>query len=141
MKNAKGLFHIISYLQYPVMIVAIFYCYKPLLFGAETIWMDLNKGLVFLGLGLSLATLQDTTKTQNKISKKVFSNPKYARIFLIYLVCLFIFSTSFGLFGLYVSSKEALQELSFGLIVLGIGIIGVLKTAVEMSEKHQQKMT
>jgi magnesium-transporting ATPase (P-type) len=82
MKDPKKLFHKISYLQYPLMLLGLFYCCKPTLFGIDSIWMDLNKGLVFFGLAISLSTLQDITKTQEKISKRIFENPNYARIFL-----------------------------------------------------------
>lgn len=136
MKSAKDFFHKISYLQYPIMAVAIFFCYRPLLSGLENIWADYNKGLVFLGLGVSFSTLQDTTKTQNKLSKRIWENPRYARIFLIYLSFLIVAFIAMGLVGMFLTDIQALQELSFGFLIFSIGMLGMLKTAVEMAENH-----
>jgi hypothetical protein len=137
MKDPKKLFHKISYLQYPLMLLGLFYCCKPTLFGIDSIWIDLNKGLVFFGLAISLSTLQDITKTQEKISKRVFENPKYARIFLWLVVVQIIFFNSIGMYGLYFSSSQALKDLAYGLISIGIGVVGILKSAIEMAEHHQ----
>jgi len=136
MKNAKNIFHYISYLQYPLMLIALYYAYKPFFYGFEFIWVYYNKVLLFMGLGISFSTLQDTTKTQNKLSKRVWENPKYAKMFLIYLALLIVFLISFGMFGIFVAENEIIKELSFGTIVLSIGFIGLLKSAMEMAENH-----
>lgn len=136
MNKAKDFFHKISYLQYPIMAVAVFFCYRPLFSGLENIWADFNKGLVFLGLGISFSTLQDTTKTQNKISKRIFENPRYSRIFLIVLSFQIVLFIGMGLAGMFLSDIPALQELSFGFFMFSIGMLGLLKAAVEMAENH-----
>ncbi|MBP8240263.1 MAG: hypothetical protein KAX50_09895 [Saprospiraceae bacterium] len=136
MQSAKDFFHKISYLQYPIMAVALFFCYRPLFSGLENIWADLNKGLVFLGLGVSFSTLQDTTKTQNKISKRVWENPRYSRIFLIVLSFQIIVFIGMGLVGMFLTDIQALQELSLGFLMFSIGMLGLLKAAVEMAENH-----
>jgi hypothetical protein len=43
------------------------------------------------------------------------------------------------MYGLFVSKNPNIQELSFGTIIFGIGLIGLLKSAVEMAENHQKK--
>ncbi|HRF39238.1 MAG: hypothetical protein IAE84_10500 [Saprospiraceae bacterium] len=118
------------------MAAAIFFCYRPLLSGLENIWADYNKGLVFLGLGVSFSTLQDTTKTQNKLSKRIWENPRYARIFLIFLSFLIVVFIGMGLVGMFLTDIQALQELSFGFLIFSIGMLGMLKAAVEMAENH-----
>jgi hypothetical protein len=72
MKETKLIFHYISYLQYPLMMIAMLFALKPYIFGFETLFSDFNKMLVFMGLGISFSTLQDTTKTQNKLSLKIY---------------------------------------------------------------------
>ena len=42
-----------------------------------------------------------------------------------------------GLYGIFIAKSPALQLLSYGMIVLGIGIIGFLKAAIEMFENHR----
>lgn len=134
MKNPKQLFHYISYLQYPLLLVGLFYCYKPFFDNYDLLWVDLNKGLVFFGLGISISTLQDTTKTQNKVSRRVFENKRYTKIFLLVLVLQIFLFTGIGLRGLFGTDIKPLADLSFGFISIGIGMIGLLKGAIEIAE-------
>lgn len=136
MKNIKVFFHKISYLQYPILVAALFFAYRPFFTGLENIWDDLNKGLVFMGLGVSFSTLQDTTKTQNNFSRRIYENPKYARRFLIVLGIMIVLFIAMGLTGMFAADIQALNELSFGFFVFGIGMLGMLKAAVEMAENH-----
>lgn len=92
-----------------------------------------------MGLAISFSTLQDTTKTQNKLSLRVYQNPKYAKYFIIYLVLLTLTFLIFGIFGLLFSKNENFQAIAFGSITLGIGMIGMLKVAIEMAEYHGKK--
>ena len=91
-----------------------------------------------MGLGISFSTLQDTTKTQNKFSRKIWENPKKGKIaiFAISLMTLFIIVN--GLIGYFNTTDSRLKELSSGIIILGIGMIGLLKSAIEMFENHRK---
>lgn len=91
-----------------------------------------------MGLGISFSTLQDTTKTQNNFSKRVWESPKKGKIALLIMSMMSLSTILFGVYGLYVSEKESIKELSFGFIVLGIGLIGLLKTAIEVFENHRK---
>jgi hypothetical protein len=139
MYEFKKYFQAISYLQYPFMVLALFYAYKPLFNGLENILADFNHTLIWMGLGISFSTLQDTTKTQNKLSLKVWQNPKYAKIFIYTFALFTLFLLVFGIFGIFLSSSEVLKEVAFGLIVLAIGLLGMLKAAIEMAENHAPK--
>ena len=137
MFNPKRVFEKISYLQYPSMIVALLFTLKPYFFGFETIWENYNYAMIFFGLGISLSTLQDTTKTQNNFSKKIWQDPKKGKIAIIFMALLAALFILVGLFGIYVSTNEIIKQLAFGTIVLGIGYIGLLKTAIEIFENHR----
>lgn len=139
MKNAKQIFHYISYLQYPIMLAALYFSFRPLLTNLATIWVDYNKALMLMGIAISFSTLQDTQKTQNQLSKRVFENPKYANIFLVVICVQILVFTSFGIFGFFVSENAAIKEVAFGLILLGMGLVGLLKSAVEMAENHRKE--
>lgn len=141
MTDPKKTFHRISYLQYPFMLVGLFYCCKPLISNFTLFWSDFNIGLIFMGLGISFSTLQDTTKTQHKFSKKTFENPKYARMLLMVLGSEIIIFMVLGLIGLFSDVRKPLHDLSFGFISLAIGIVGLLKAAIEMAENHRKKET
>lgn len=137
MFNTRNIFHKLSYLQYPLMLVAIYFALIPYFNGFLGTLESFNNMLIFMGLGLSFSTLQDTTKTQNKASKKIWENPKKGKIAII-LIVIFAFSIlMMGLLGLYFSKSEVLQQMSYGMIVFGVGVVGLLKTAIEMFENHR----
>lgn len=121
------------------MAVALFYTYKPLFAGMDTMWEDYNKALIFIGVSLSFSTMQDYQRTQNKLSKIIYENPKYSRIFIIYMLILTLFLFCSGFFIIYLSNDENLRELSYGIIVLGIGMIGMIKMGTEMAVYHGTK--
>ena len=126
--NFRKIFQIISYLQYPLVIISIYFFVKE----------DYNTFLIFLGLGFSVSTLQDTTKTQTKLDKIIMESPKKGKYFLV-LTSIMTFAIIFyGIFGYVISENEKITELSVGFIVLGIGLISLLKTGIEMFENHRK---
>lgn len=134
----KLYFHYISYLQYPLILIALFYSFRPIIFDFEPDLKNLNSMLVFMGLAISFSTLQDTTKTQNKFSKRIWESPKKGKIFLAYLGLLSLFLIIYGVYGFLSDNNGILGEISFGIIVLGIGMIGMLKTGIEIFENHRK---
>ncbi len=137
MKDPKKTFHIVSYLQYPFVLVALYFVFKPLLFGRDSIWEDYNIALVFYGLTISLMTLQDSAKT-DALSKRIFKNPKRTKRFLVTLTAFALLITLLGIYCLFGTENANLKSLSFGIISIGIGLIGVLKAAIEMAEALQK---
>tara|TARA_B110000114_G_C14853374_1_gene301661 strand:- start:117 stop:479 length:363 start_codon:yes stop_codon:yes gene_type:complete len=99
---------------------------------------DFNTFLIFLGLGMSFSTLQDTTKTQTKLDRIIMESPKKGKIFLVLTSIMTFIAIIYGLFGYIISENEKIKELSVGLIVFGIGLISLLKTGVEMFENHRK---
>jgi len=143
--NFKALFHYISYLQYPLMLIALYFAFSPYLSGIDNlkenpdlIFKKLNTCLIFMGLGVSFSSLQDTTKTQNKISKDIWENPKKGKIAIILMSLLILLILITGLISYFNSVNEILEDLSIGFIVLGLGLFGFLKAAVEMFENHRR---
>ena len=94
--------------------------------------------LVFLGLAISLSTLQDTTTNQNKLSKNVWESPKKGKIAITIMSLATLAFITLGLIGFLNTKENVHKEISFGLIVLGIGMIGLLKAAIEMFENHRK---
>lgn len=138
MTNVRQIFQYVSYLQYPLMLAGAAYAFKPYVTGFDGLWGDLNNALVFFGLGVSLSTLQDTAKTQNKLSKRIWEDPKKGRNALIAMSVTAFVLVAMGLYGYFISSVNAFRELSFGIFVLGVGYIGLLKAAIEMYENHRK---
>lgn len=139
LKDTKQTFQLISYMQYPFMVAGLLFCVKPLVFAElSSLFSNLNIGLAFFGLGISFSTLQDTTKTQNDFSKRIYQNPKRSRVFLIILFIQVLFFSILGMIGLFQSEASPLKEIALGLISIGIGMIGILKAAGEMAHYHRK---
>lgn len=139
--NPKLIFHYISYLQYPMMLVAMIFLFEALITG-KFIDLDyyleaVNNTLIFMGLGISFSSLQDTDKTQNKLSKKVWQDPVKGKRFLIIMGFFTAFLIIAGLCFYFIFDEGASKTVSIGIFVLGIGMVGLLKAAMEMFEKHR----
>lgn len=136
MEKTFKIFHYISFLQYPSLIIALYYCYKPILFQSETVISDLNLGLLFLGIALSFASLADISR-RTKIGDKIFGNPKNAKRWIVYLAILLISILSMGVFAQFFTDKNDLKDLSIGIFVLGIGMVGLLRMTLEIIKTYQ----
>lgn len=142
-KNARYFFQKISYLQYPLLLVAFYFIGKMyydlfVLNNEESVLSYFNKSFVFLGLGISFSSLQDITKTQNKFSKRIWENRKKGRIVLIIMTVFTLGLIILGLIGTFSSSDSKMKEVSTGYLMLGLGMIGFLKSAIEMREHHKK---
>lgn len=139
MKSVTQFFHYVSYLQYPIMLGGLYVAISPYIngFDPDTILENVNSLLVFMGLSISFSTLQDTTKTQNEVSKRVWEDPKKGRMFIITLAIATFLVMFLGLIEYVNVTDTQLKELSFGFIVLGISLMGLLKAAIEMFENHR----
>jgi uncharacterized membrane protein len=143
--NFKTFFHYISYLQYPLMLIGLYFALKPYLLGLDQfkenldlVFKDFNSLLIFMGLSISFSSLQDTTKTQNKISKKVWEDPQKGKIMLALMSLTILFFLILGLTGYYFAENGILKDLAIGIIVLALGMFGLLKAAIEMFENHRK---
>lgn len=142
--NFRTFFHYLSYLQYPLILTALYFAIKPYILGLENFFKNpdlmyetFNSMLIFMGLGVSFSSLQDTTKTQNKFSEKIWKNPRKGKI-MIAVTGVFILSLLiFGLIGYYFTKSGILNEIAIGAIILGLGMFGFLKAAIEMFENHR----
>lgn len=103
----------------------------------DMIFKNLNNVLVFIGLGISFSTLQDTTKTQNQFSRRIWENPVKGKVVLLLFSLFTFFILGCGMYAYFSTENPQLEELSFGIIVFGIGFLGLLKSAIEMFENHR----
>jgi len=137
--NIGKILNALSYLQYPLIAVSMVYYsfFMISMIKIEINWVYLNNTLLFYGIAISLSSLQDTTKTQNNFSKKIWQNPKKGKIALIIMALTALFLIISGMTAYLLYDDTALKDVSIGLIVLGIGLIGLLKSANEMYENHR----
>ncbi len=139
MNSFRQIFHRISYLQYPLLLAALVY-YIPFvqaLMQKQIEWGLLNQVLILLGVAFSFSTLQDTTTTQNKVSKKVWTDPFWGKAMLLLIAFMaFAFIVS-GLVATLYWKTDLSQSVAVGITVLGIGLVGILKAAIEMFENHR----
>lgn len=137
MGKVKQWFHVISYLQYPLMLIGLGYMLYPYIAGFDRFWSSVNSSLVFFGLAISFSTLQDTSKTQNNFSKKIWENPRKGMIALGAIAGTTLLFLVLGMIGFLTTKPGIIKEVSFGTLMLGLGYVGLLKSAVEMHENHR----
>ena len=147
MERIKKIFHILSYIQYPLLIWGLYFTIKPFFRGFEYLstnqdyfFSSYNNALILFGVALSFSSLQDSNKTSLKLEKKIYSNPKKGRfaILLTMIMVLVFFSYGFiGYFGLFEKSNM-INEFSYGSIILGIGLVGYLKLQIEIFDNHRK---
>ncbi|GAB5562867.1 MAG: hypothetical protein SynsKO_45140 [Synoicihabitans sp.] len=141
--RTRRLFHLISYLQYPLGAVALYFAFSPYFDGFEItdekiplIISSINKMMIALGLALTFASLQDTQKLSLKIEKYVWTKPLWAKLTVGGIVLMTLLTTLAGSIGFFFATNDVARELSFGAIVLGIGLTGFLKTALEVYQNQ-----
>ena len=105
--------------------------------GRLPVYDDWNYALLYAGVGIGLSSLQDPTRTQNQISRKVWQDPRKGRWMLMLLAAYALGAMAFGLIGAYLSRDTIVNQLSLGLVSFGLGMVGLLKTAIEMREHHR----
>jgi fatty acid desaturase len=137
--TARDLFQKVSDLQYPLYLAGLVYLVLPLTNQLQSLLSDYNKALVLYGLALSFSTLQDTTKSQNDFSLRIWQSPRHSKAVLTVIAVLVVLFLTFGLVGLVWSGLPVLPEIAFGVLSLGLGLLGVLKGGLEMAEHHQGK--
>jgi len=121
------------------MAFALFFIYRPIINKSYNLLNDFNLGLVLMGLAITFSTLQDTKKTQNKLSQKIWSNKKYASRVIVYFLILIFTLFALAMFWQW-KGDAALQGLSWGVLSIAMGLIGVVKSGLEMAEYQQSKL-
>ena len=140
--SARDFFQWLSYLQYPAMLVALGYVFKSGLAvgsagGLPAVYDDWNYVLLYAGIGIGLSSLQDPRKTQNEMSRRVWQDPRKGRWALILFAVYALGAMLIGLIGAYRAEDTIVNQLSLGLVAFGLGMVGLLKTAIEMREHHR----
>lgn len=133
----RELFQLLSYLQYPAWLVALSYVVRPLFNGMEGMLEAYNSALLYAGVAVGMSSLQDPSKTQNEMSRRVWQNPSKGRLLLGLLTVQTLLPITLGLAGTLLAESAALAQLALGLVAFGLGMIGLLKTAIEMREHHR----
>jgi hypothetical protein len=142
---ARDVFQWLSYLQYPALLVALGYAAKSGwslsrvgASGWAPVYDGLNYVLLYAGVGIGLSSLQDPTRTQNAMSRRVWQDPRKGRWMLLLLTFYTLTAMVGGLVGAYLADTTAMNQVSLGLVAFGLGMVGLLKTAIEMREHHRQ---
>lgn len=142
--HARDLFQGLSYLQYPALAVSLVFAVQAVLAlaalktqGWSPIFDRLNDVLLYAGVGIGLSSLQDPSRTQNKLSLRVWQDPAKGRVLLWVLSLEALVPIVIGLVGAAQARDSAFRQLSLGMVAFGLGMIGLLKTAIEMREHHR----
>lgn len=143
--RAVDLFQVVSYLQYPALLAALGHTVASVVAasGAATsgwapVFAQWNYALLYMGIGIGVSSLQDPTRTQNAVSLRVWQDPRKGRWMLILLAGYAVVAMLGGLAGAYMAADTAVNQLSLGLVAVGLGLLGLLKTAMAMREHHRR---
>lgn len=129
-KKFLDFIHRLHYLQYPFLILGLGYSFKRHVIGTADKWGDLNLCLLFMGIALSFTGLADVSKAKG-ISKRVMSNPKSGKLYVLYLLVCFAVLFGLGIYSFFQNEISVLKDLSVGMLVLSIGIISLIKMSLE----------
>ncbi|MEL7119732.1 MAG: hypothetical protein AAFO07_09835 [Bacteroidota bacterium] len=138
MEKVIRIFHYLSFTKYPIILIGLYYCYRPILFDNSSFFQDINVGLIFIGLGIGLDSLKDSGKL-NWLDKKVFYKPKIAKFYFIIFGLMILIIIFIGIKNYLSADDNKLKELSIGFIVIGIGLIGSLKSGIETTKNYMNK--
>lgn len=139
MDKVIKIFHWLSYIKYPILIIGIYYFYTPILFENQNLLESYNNGLIFLGLGMGLDSLKDYGKL-TWLDKQVYHKPEIAKYYFIFIGFVFTGFIIFGVIGYFSSEVSVLKELSIGFIVFGLGSLGVLKAGIQVTKDFMESI-
>ena len=134
-KKFLNLIHQLHYLQYPFLILGLSYSFKKYFVENSNKWEDLNLCFLFMGIALSFGGLADVNRIDG-ITKKVLSNMKGGKTYILYLIICFFICLGLGIYAFFQNEENALKELSVGMIVFSIGIISLIKMSLEIIENY-----
>ncbi|WP_394003215.1 hypothetical protein ACF3M1_01380 [Luteimonas sp. WGS1318] len=142
--TARNVFQWMSYLQYPALLVALYFSVRVGIAATDVarsgwggVYEAANMVLLHGGIGIGLSSLQDPTRTQNTVSRRIWEHPRKGRWMLGLLAAYAFGAMTLGLAGAYMSGDPVLSQLSLGLLAFGLGMVGLLRTAMEMREHHR----
>ncbi|SMG47108.1 hypothetical protein SAMN05661096_03351 [Marivirga sericea] len=133
MEKVFKIFHYLSFIKYPILIIAVYYSYKPIFSDGKDLLESYNYALIFLGLGMGFDSLKNYGKL-TWLDKKVYHKPKVAKYYFSVLGLLILSLVVFGAIGYFSTAQSALKELSIGLIIIGIGTIALLKAGMQATK-------
>ncbi|MBO9829328.1 hypothetical protein J7373_13835 [Xanthomonas sp. A2111] len=136
-QGVRMLFQALSYLQYPAMVAGLVYAARPLFNGMQGVFDDWNYALLYAGVGVGMSSLQDPARAQNRISHRVWQDPQKGRLMLWLLSVEALVPIVVGMVGAYLATSTVLNQLSLGMVAFGLGMVGLLKTAIEMFDHHR----
>jgi hypothetical protein len=124
------------------MLIALFFGFYPYFIGSEAIhdrhiiFENINLMLIFVGLAISFASLQDPAKVQNRLESYIYHHPKRGKAAIIIIILAIFYFLGLGLYGYFLKEASLVKELSVGLIILSLGMFGFLKIRIEIFENH-----
>ena len=131
-------FHYVSFVKYPLLLLALYFIYRPILFDDTDVVSNFNTGLIFMGIGFGLDSLKDYKKL-NWLDRQVLHRPKVARFYLAVMALVIFSFIGMGVKAYFSTEDSTLKEVAIGLIVFGIGAIGFLKSGIEAAKDGMEQ--
>lgn len=135
--ESRQVFQWLGYLRYAALLVALFQAFRPVPDDMQGMAEACNAVLLYAGVGIGMSSLQDPTRTQNTVWRKVWEDPCKGGWMPGVLAMQALLSIALGLLGTVLAGSTVPAQLSLGLVAFGLGMIGLLKTAMEMRGHHR----
>lgn len=136
-------FHFLSYLQYPFMLIAMYFLSKMVLsiFGEIDVVKaieNLNSCLLYLGIGLCFIALENIEKSP-KFERKIFEKEKLAKAWLILLFFSFIGLIIIAILMRFYPPSPLFKDLPTSLFVLALGFLSYIKMNIDIIKIYTTK--
>lgn len=123
-------FHYLSYLQYVFLVWALFYWIMIFIGSKSYQNIYINYSLILFGISISFTSFYNL-KNKKGFSDKLFLKPKLFKVYIVYVLVLSFSLLFWGIYLYFFAASGKSSDISIGLIVLGIGVLNLLKMSIE----------
>ncbi len=124
------IFKYIAYINLPLIFIAVYLIYQPLLTGnGEAFNTNLPTALIIMGFALSFTSLRDIKHT-DKMSRYIIERPKVFKIFVLITLAMAIGFTAWGGYMMFTPEEFSL---GVGFSSFGIGYMALIKSIIDQA--------
>ncbi|WNJ20270.1 hypothetical protein [Pontibacter sp. G13] len=136
MHKTIQIFHYLSFLAYPFLLLGLYYGYRPFFMEGTDPIADVNMSLLNLGLAMNFLSFIDTAR-KNKFGIWLYGSKGRVKFMLILGLASTITFIVVGIHSYYISADPKIKELGFGLLMFGIGYAGILRMLIDVIKTYR----
>ena len=130
MKQSIRFFHWLSFLQFPMLIIAAYNFLSPF-WQEDTAPLDsVTNALLWIGLAMSFSALADVPENSNW-RRKLRDNSRMMKLWLFLMGFMILLIFVVAAVGLVYGHQET-RNLWISLLVVGIGMLGLMRMSLDI---------